>query len=311
MEHNLYWPVYLNIEKEFLHLAESIHIDDSQVEVYSMKIAELLIRTAVEFEALAKNLYFVNGGTKADSKELYFDTDCMEHLVNIWNIDKRVVMVSFPILFLEKEENVLLTPLHKTNKRGTSSADWCKAYQAVKHNRVKDLRKGNIKNFMRALAALYILNLYYRDEKVSFIIPGKEPLQDFSFGSQIFSVMRPNNISQVYTDGRYPKGADFEKHVYVAVPNDFKYKELVTLMNKENDETQFNLIQKLESQIKAGEVLPTQEDISTFLSKERSKVANDVAQKYAYEVGRKFMEMSYTAELNKNQPCFNNTSPAK
>lgn len=311
MERNLYWPVYLNLEKELLHLAESIHIDDSQINVYSVKIAELLIRTVVEFESLAKNLYFANGGAKADENDFYFDTDCMAYLVNIWDIDKKVVMVSSPVLFFEKEENIILTPLHKTNKRSTSSADWCKAYQAVKHNRVKDLQKGNIKNLIRALAALYILNLYYRDEKVSFIIPGKEPLQDFSFGSQIFSVMRPNNISQVYIDGRYPKGEDFEKHVYVAVPNDFKYNELVTLMNKENDETQFNLIQNLESQIKAGKVLPTKEDISAFLSKERSRVTNEVVQKYACEVGLKFMEMSYTAELNKNQTWFNNAAPAK
>lgn len=311
MERNLYWPVYLNLEKELLHLAESIHIDDSQINVYSVRIAELLIRTVVEFESLAKNLYFANGGAKADDNDLYFDTDCMVYLVNIWDIDKKVVMVSSPVLFFEKEENIILTPLHKTNKRGASSADWCKAYQAVKHNRVKDLKKGNIKNLIRALAALYILNLYYRDEKVSFIIPGKEPLQDFSFGSQIFSVMRPNNISQVYIDGRYPKGEDFEKHVYVAVPNDFKYNELVTLMNKENDETQFNLIQNLESQIKAGKVLPTKDDISAFLSKERSRVTNEVVHKYAREVGLKFMEMSYTAELNKNQTWFNNASPAK
>lgn len=311
MEHNLYWPVYLNIEKEFLHLAESIHIDDSQLEVYSMKIAELLIRTAVEFESLAKNLYFANGGTKTDDKELYFDTDCMGHLVNIWDIDKKVVMVSSPILFLGKEENILLTPLHKTNKRGSSSADWCKAYQAVKHNRVKDLRKGSIKNLLRALAALYILNLYYRDEKVSFITPGKEPFKDFSFGSQIFSVMSPNNISQVNIDGSYPKGIDFEKYIYVAVPDDVKYKELVALLNKENEESQSILIQKLDSQIKAGVVLPTQEAISKYISEERGKVTTEVMQKYARETGRKFMEMSYIAELNKNQSFFNSISPTK
>lgn len=255
--------------------------------------------------------YFDNGGTKEEGNELYFDTDCMNHLVNIWNIDKRVVIVSSPVLFLEKEENRILTPLYKTNKRGTSSADWCKAYQAVKHNRVKNLQKGNIKNLMRALAALYILNLYYRDEKVSFIIPGKEPLQDLSFGSQIFSVMRSTNISRVCADGSYPKGEEFEKHIYVAVPDDLKYKELVELIHKENDETQLNLIQKLESQIKIGEVLPTQEDISNFLSKERNKIANDTAKKYVPEFGRKFMGMSYTAELNKNQPYFNNTSSSK
>ena len=39
----LYWQVYKNLEKEFLGLADVIHVDDKQLEVYSMKIADLLI----------------------------------------------------------------------------------------------------------------------------------------------------------------------------------------------------------------------------------------------------------------------------
>lgn len=173
-----------------------------------MKIAELLIRAAVEIESLAKELYFANGGDKVNDSNLYFDTDCMDYLIRIWSLDKKVVIVSSPILFLSADENRILTPLYKTNKRGSSSASWCKAYQAVKHNRVKDLKQGSIKNLLLALAALYILNLYYRDERVSFIVPDKERAQDFSFGSRIFSVMQPNNTG-VAADGLYPAGKMF------------------------------------------------------------------------------------------------------
>lgn len=55
-------------------------------------------------------------------------------------------------------------PLRKANKRSTSGADWAKAYQAVKHNRSLNLSKGNIKHLLRASAALFLLNLYYRDD---------------------------------------------------------------------------------------------------------------------------------------------------
>ena len=44
MGNNLYWNVYKSLERELLSLAEIIHIDDSQLDVYSMKIADLLIR---------------------------------------------------------------------------------------------------------------------------------------------------------------------------------------------------------------------------------------------------------------------------
>lgn len=61
---NIFWPVYKNLEAEFLKLMYYIHIDDSQLNVYSSKIAELLLRTVVEIESISKKLYSENGGTK-------------------------------------------------------------------------------------------------------------------------------------------------------------------------------------------------------------------------------------------------------
>ncbi|MDE6649167.1 MAG: hypothetical protein K2K45_04485 [Muribaculaceae bacterium] len=275
-----------------------------------MKIAELLIRTVVEIESLAKNLYFSNGGSKPDDKDLYFDTDCMALLVDIWGIDKKVVLVSSPNIFLTEETNLILTPLHKSNKRGSSSADWCKAYQAVKHNRVKELKRGNLNHFLRALAALYILNLYFKDDKVNFITPGKDQFQDFSFGSQIFSVLKPNNISSFSTNGTYPKGADFEKHVYVAIPDNAKYQEVVDLLNEKNNIVQQTLINELQIGISNGEISPDQDSISKFLTERRRSISNDVFRRSASVIGQKTMNMSYTAELNKNQAFFS-TPPTK
>lgn len=120
MKNNLYWNVYKLLERELLALAEIIHIDDKQLDVYSMKIADLLIRTSVEIESISKELYFREGGTKPDDKDLYFDTDCLALLESKWCLSNKVVMVSSPILYLEQDENLYLTPLHKAHKRGTS-----------------------------------------------------------------------------------------------------------------------------------------------------------------------------------------------
>lgn len=154
-EDSLYWNVYRQLEKDFLSIAEMLHIDDKQINVYSMRIADLLLRTVVEIEALSKKLYFDNGGDKADNQDLYYDTDCLALLEEKWAISKRKVQVIGTDLYLNNKENLVLTPLHKSFKRGTSGADWAKAYQAIKHNRVKSLEKGTIKNLMRAMAALF------------------------------------------------------------------------------------------------------------------------------------------------------------
>ena len=53
---HIYWQVFKNLEQDFIKVADVIHVDDNQQEVYSMKIADLLIRTVIEIEALAKEL---------------------------------------------------------------------------------------------------------------------------------------------------------------------------------------------------------------------------------------------------------------
>lgn len=83
---NLYWPVYKNLEKEFLSIADFIHFSDDQANVYSMHIADLILRCAVEIEALSKELYCQLGGNMDPANEdgiprdLYFDTDCLKLL---------------------------------------------------------------------------------------------------------------------------------------------------------------------------------------------------------------------------------------
>ena len=210
----LYWQVYKNLEREFLALSEIIHINDSQQEVYSMKIADLLIRTVVEIESLAKELYLSNGGAIMPDVDMYFDTVCMAHLESLWILSKKVVLVTAPTIYFEQDCNKILTPLHKASKRGTSSADWNKAYQAVKHNRVKELHKGNLKNLLHGLAALYLLNLYYRDEHKDKVKETDRNNVDTSFGSSLFAV-KIHIPGGFKSDGVYQKNDDFDECAYI------------------------------------------------------------------------------------------------
>lgn len=193
--YNLYWPVYKNLENEFLELAKYLHISDDQTQVYSMHIADLIVRCSIEIEAIAKELYAILGGNltpldaEGKARDLYFDTDCLELLEQTWNLSKKQVIVSSNYIYFDEEKNRILTPLHKANKRGKSGSKWKRAYQAVKHDRKKSLKKATIENLVNVMAALYILNLYYREEKIDM---GRIYLNDNNFdnrvGSEIFSV---------------------------------------------------------------------------------------------------------------------------
>lgn len=52
MTPNFYWNVYKSLKKELIALSEVIHIDDNQLSVYSMKIADLLL----EIENIRKTM---------------------------------------------------------------------------------------------------------------------------------------------------------------------------------------------------------------------------------------------------------------
>lgn len=192
---NLFWPVYKNLEKEVLKLADNIHFTDEQLNVYSVHIADLIVRCAVEIEALSKELYCELGGNMSPvdveekPRDLYFDTDCIELLEQNWKLCKKQIITSATNFYFAEEANKILTPLHKANKRGKSGSKWKQAYQEVKHDRRNSLRKANIGNLLYTMGALYILNLYYKDEKIDI---GRVYMSENDFdsraGSEIFSV---------------------------------------------------------------------------------------------------------------------------
>lgn len=189
---NLYWPVYMNLEKDFLELAEYIHFSDDQLNVYSMHIADLIIRCAIEIEAISKELYELLGGntltidSNGNSRDIYFDTDCLDLLEKKWLISKKEITVSATNFYFTNASNRILTPLVKCNIRGKGK--WKCAYQAIKHNRIKSLKKATIENLLYAMGALYILYLYYKNERIDI---GRIYLSDHDFdsrvGSNIFS----------------------------------------------------------------------------------------------------------------------------
>lgn len=69
------------------------------------------------------------------------------------------------------ETKRVLMPLKNSQKRG--KCKWNKAYQAIKHNRSQSMKMATVDNLLNALGALYILNLYYRDESFWYESPMK------------------------------------------------------------------------------------------------------------------------------------------
>lgn len=307
MNNNLYWTVYKNLERELIELSNLVHVDDKQLEIYSIKITELIIRTVVEVESISKELYFQNGGTKQNDKDLFFDTDCLDLLENNWLLSKKQVQVSAPNFYFKLIENKILTPLNKANKRGTSSSDWLRAYQAVKHNRSNSLTKGNLRHLIRALAALYILNLYYKNNLYEF---GKDETGtnfDSSLGSTIFSIKTHKNYT-ISVDTEYSKNNDFDECIYLFKSTETTRTEaqnyLKIFNDKINDRATSLLLQEIEKGF-SGIQNRNQEQIQEKITSTFEKIKRDnitaVANENSLLLKKAFDELKYEAVLNKQQ----------
>lgn len=192
---DIFWQTYLKIEKEMLEIAKYIYITDergeSQLNVYSPHIADLLVRVCIEIEALSKELYFDLGGTKPrGDKTLVFDTDCLKLIDINYKTSKKKVLISCPSFNITKDKNIEFRPLKEAHKQ--QGTDWERAYQAVKHDRYSSLTEGTVIKLIHALGALFLLNIYYRNVKLYSKYLEVSKL-DFSFGSAIFSVKKPED----------------------------------------------------------------------------------------------------------------------
>lgn len=241
---DFFWQIYLNLENELLDLAKYIYITDqktkykkgtlitenctTQLGTFSPHIADLIVRTCVEIEAISKELYFELDGTKPrGSKDLYFDTDCLKQIDIKCNSSKKIVMITCPYFNLNDENNISFKPLREAHKQ--QGTQWEKAYQAVKHDRYSSVSSGTINNFIHALGALYLLNIYFKNQKINTKF-FEEKNVDFSFGSKVFSIRRPdvNKYTMDAVSGREINGIlESDESPYIFKYTDYSYHQIL------------------------------------------------------------------------------------
>lgn len=241
---DIFWQTYLNLEKEVIGVSKYIFITDevtirtdgketpiscdSQLKVFSPHIADLLVRCCVQIEALSKELYYNNGGEKPrGSKDVFFDEDCLKLVDKKWETGKKEVLVAAPFFNLTKDENRVLRPLRNAHKR--SGVSWAKAYQAVKHDRFGSLQFGNVKALLHAMAALYLLNLYFRND-VRVLTFHELSKCDYSMGSSLFAVKSPAVKMLWY--GNEPLKSESP---YVVKYKDEEYQRIVAMQSADRE----------------------------------------------------------------------------
>ena len=304
-----FWNAYKRLEKEVLALSEDIHFSDDQINVYSSKIGDLLVRTVVEIESLSKVLFFANGGKEHESKDLYYDTDCLKLLEDKWLLSKKTIYVSSPYFYFTRQSNTVLKPLGKAFKRGTSSSVWQRAYQAVKHDRINNLKKGNVGNLIEALGALFILNIYFREAKFETVIDKDASNVDWGLGSDIFAVKVSHESDGASNDKIYERKPDYDECVYLVKHTDetaLAYMKVMQDVQKKIGEQLSNDVMQIMDEKNKDGVMPDgfeeQKALAFALCDEkRGAVMKRVVQKEGRLIYNAIQGLRFEAVLNKQQ----------
>ena len=289
---NIYWPVFKNIESEINELMFDIHFDDDQLNVYSSKISDLILRASTEIESISKELYYVNGGE--EKKNLKYDYDCLKYLNDLWKLEeKQVILSSYNSFF----SNRIIQPFKKDvestfNKELTYG--WNNAYQNLKHDRSKSLKFGSVNNLLKAVSALYVLNIYKKEEKFEL---GKNRWGltfDNSLGSSLFSVKLHFN-KKSYSVHEYLKNSEFDECIYLSQSTKESTNKIHSYFQHMNGYYAQNIKKKLkESQSPLGFI----ESLKQRMDEESIRYAASQMSKI-YPDG--LPDLEFEAVLNKNQ----------
>lgn len=156
----LFFQIYQNLEKEILDMTDYIHFSEKNLNVYSIKLANFILRANVECESLLKELYkktehFKKLSPKEQQKALEKNT--YREVNKVYNLDKKTIYIASEIFYFQDKYSEPFIPFkyEKNNK------DSYKIYNAIKHDKVNNLEKADLETAINLLGTLFVLNLYF------------------------------------------------------------------------------------------------------------------------------------------------------
>ncbi|WP_307531396.1 hypothetical protein [Pedobacter sp. W3I1] len=232
------------METELNSLMTNIHVDDAQLNVYSSKISDLLLRASIEIESITKEIFKNQFGTL--KKNFKFDFDGLDVLNPIYFLEVKEVIVSSVNCF---QTNRTILPFAKNTKNTITQKDtygWNNAYQNLKHDRANSFTFGSLKYLFDALAALFLLNIYFKDE-IQYMGKQIEATKSFkeSQGSTIFSIKLDNNwgFDDYSRFARYPKANP--SCTFIPIPELNSYNSKAPTMREFNNIRKRSVLERL------------------------------------------------------------------
>jgi hypothetical protein len=180
----------------------------------------MLIRSAVEIESLIGELYKTVAGSESGTIG-----EKLKYLNNAWVLEEKRITITTINMHFSKEYSGFAPFKYKSKDNN----DYYHAYNSVKHNRAENFeKKATLHYLLRALAALFILNIYHQDKTI--ISLGQNcNLDNPGFGSDIFSVHSTLKPVQD-TDKDVVQNLDDKQAIYIIKMSEMQYSDYQKVM---------------------------------------------------------------------------------
>ena len=161
----LFFQIYQSLEKELLGMTDYIHFSENNLDVYSVKLANFILRANVESESLLKELFkrteHYKGLTQKE-KNLELENNTYTEVNEVYKLEKKTIYIASEIFYFQDKYSEPFIPF-KYKKNGKDSH---KIYNAMKHDKVNNFKKADLETAINMLGTLFILNSCFFPELI-------------------------------------------------------------------------------------------------------------------------------------------------
>ena len=158
------------IIRDLYELFNYVEPSDENINVYSHRLYELLLRTATEIESNFKGILSSNGYPIASNMNIKND---------YYKVDKASILHDYKVIFNRWKTYHEFRPFEAWNNGTYVTLPWYQAYNEVKHNRYNEFSKANLGNVINAIAGLLcVLHAQLGNEMGNACFEGLYPIPD-------------------------------------------------------------------------------------------------------------------------------------
>ena len=148
----MHWQYYLSIEKMLVNTNQYVTHTDKNKYVYSDEFSSILLLSCSELDSLFKQLCI---NRDIQNKRKYFNMEDYAQAIKI-SIDTDLGLATGTRVI--NDNNIIIFPFeHIDAAKPYANLKWWRDYQSIKHDRIKNVEKGNLLNVVNAVAAQFLI----------------------------------------------------------------------------------------------------------------------------------------------------------